>query len=362
MDFAPTLKFKFSWKTLPFFVVLLFLSLIYETIVLIRLAMYKKGILQTKKAEVSIISVGNLTVGGTGKTPMVDFLVRELKQMGVHTAILSRGYGNHTQSSLQRILISEKSPNTPFTCGDEPYLLASRNPSVPVYIGRNRKLSSILAQLWDHPQMLVLDDGYQHLQLQRDLNLLLIDAEQGLGNGCLLPLGELREPAHHWQRADAIILTKSNLGFSDRVLHQLHNQQNITCPVFKFNYAPFGLRRLDRQENLDLAVLPKKRVLLSCGIARPEGFTLVLKQLNAEVVDMISFDDHYIYSPHKINSLLQYKQKINPDFWITTEKDAVKLQQFSELANEVWVMEMQIIPDPYWQEFFIDFLKRIELK
>ena len=362
MDTSPLLNLKLSWKTVPLYFVLLTLSLIYEALVLARLAFYQHGIFKAKKADTSIISVGNLTIGGTGKTPLVDFLVRELKQLGIRSAILTRGYGNRSQASLQRIRLSEDLPNTPFTCGDEPYLLASRNPSIPVYIGPNRNLSANLAKLWDNPQICVLDDGYQHLQLKRELNLLLIDAQRGLGNGYLLPLGELREPEHHWQRADAIILTKSNLGFSDRVLHQLQNQYKIDCPVFKFNYMPSELRRLDRQENLDLAVLRKRSVLLTCGIAQPESFTLILKQLNAEIVDMLSFEDHFVYSPRKINSLLQYKQKIKPDFWITTEKDAVKLQQFSELANEVWVMEMQILPDPAWQEFLIDFLKRIELK
>ena len=362
MDFSPLLKRKFSWKTAPINFVLLMLSLIYEALIIIRLALYQKGILQAKKAEISIISVGNLSMGGSGKTPIVDFLVRELDQLGVRSAILTRGYGNHSQASLQRICSSEDIPYTPFTCGDEPFLLASRNPSVPVYIGANRKLSANLAKLWDNPQICVLDDGYQHLQLKRELNLLLIDAAQGLDNGCLLPMGELREPWHHRQRADAIILTKSNLGFSDRVLHQLQYQQSITCPIFKFNYTPSALRRLDRQQNLDLGVLAKKSVLLSCGIARPESFALVLKQLNAQILDVISQKDHFIYSHQKINSLLQHKQKINPDFWITTEKDAVKLQQFSELANQIWVLEMQIVPDPDWQEFFIDFLKNIELK
>ena len=362
MDISPMLKQKFSWKTAPLYFVLLTLSLIYEVLVLARLALYRYGIFKAKKADTSIISVGNLTTGGTGKTPVVDFLVRELNRLGFRSAILTRGYGNRSQASLQRICSSEDLPNTPFTCGDEPYLLASRNPTIPVYIGPNRNLSAHLAKLWDNPQICVLDDGFQILQLKRDLNLLLIDAQRGLGNGYLLPLGELREPEHHWQRADAIILTKSNLGFSDRVLHQLQNQFKIDCPVFKFNYLPSVLRRLDRQENLNLAALRKKSVLLTCGIAQPESFTLIFKQLNAEIADMLFFDDHFVYSRRKIISLLQYKQKIKPDFWITTEKDAVKLQQFPELANEVWVMEMQILPDPVWQEFLIDFLKRIELK
>ncbi|MBF0287175.1 MAG: tetraacyldisaccharide 4'-kinase [SAR324 cluster bacterium] len=335
--------------------------MVYEALVLLRLTLYQKGIIFTKKSSTPIISVGNLTVGGSGKTPMVDFLVKELSKLGKTSSILSRGYGNQTQSSLQRICASEALPTGPISLGDEPYLLASMNPNVPVYVGRDRTIAAQLATILDSPDILILDDGYQYLKLHRQLNLLLIDVERGLGNGYLLPLGQLREPEHHWERADAIILTKSNLGFADRLLHQLHTQLNITCPVFKFDYKPLRLTRLDKQVSISLENLREKQVLLSCGVAQPDGFATALNQLGAEVVDLIRFDDHYPYSETAVTKLLLQKKKIEPDIWITTEKDAVKLKQFPQLATEVWTLEMQVLPDSTWQEFFVDFLNKMKL-
>ncbi len=353
---------KISWREALFYLPLLGISLIYEALILLRLTLYQKGIIFTKKAPIPLISVGNLTVGGSGKTPMVDFLVKELSQLGKTSCILSRGYGNQTQSSLQRICMSEMVPTNPTVLGDEPYLLAAMNPNTPVYVGRDRTVAAQLAASKDVPDILVLDDGYQYLKLDRELNLLLIDAERGLGNGYLLPLGKLREPEHHWERADAIILTKSNLGFIDRLLHQIHTQLNITCPVFKFDYKPLRLARLDKQAFMPLENLREKQVLLSCGVAQPDGFALAVEQLGAKVSKLICFNDHYPYSETTITDLLHQKQKHPSAIWITTEKDAVKLQQFSQLTTEVWVLEMQISPDPNWQEFFIDFLNRMALK
>ena len=354
---ASRFKHTFSWKSAPLYFGLLALSLIYESLVLLRLFLYQSGILRSNAAGCPVISVGNLTVGGAGKTPVVDFLVKEIVRQHKTCAVLSRGYGNQAPSSIQRILLQESPHRNPKMIGDEPYLLATKNPTVPIYVGKNRVLGAVLAKRWDNPEFLILDDGYQHLQLKRTLNLLLIDAERGLGNGHLLPLGALREPPHHWQRADAILLTKSNLGFSDRVLHQLKKLQ-VTCPIFHFQYHPQGIRRLDGQQFIAPLQLAHKRVLLSCGIAQPDGFALTLKQLKADVVGLEAFGDHFSYSPKNITPLLQKKAVHNPDFWITTEKDAVKLQAYPELSEALWVLEMHVTADAAWQEFFIDFLKQ----
>ncbi len=342
--------------------VLLCLSLIYEALVLFRLYLYKKGVLRSKKPSIPTIAVGNLTAGGAGKTPLVDFLVRELQNHGNQPCILSRGYKNETASTAQRVKITEGTPCSALSLGDEPYLLALKHPSVPVYVSSNRALVAQLASLWDQPDVLVVDDGYQHIALHRDLNLLLIDAARGLGNGHLLPLGELREPEHHWNRADAIILTKCNLGFSDRVLHQLRTQLKVSCPIFKFYYKPLRLCRLDRQAFLPLSDLAHKKVLLTCGIAQPQGFELVLEHLEATVLKTVQYADHSKYSASTVASLLKLTHELHPDFWVITEKDAVKLQPYPELGKEVWILEMEVVADSEWHEFFIDFLKKVKLQ
>lgn len=361
MNHSSFLQLKLSWKNAPLYGTFFVLSFIYESLVLLRLWLYQKRVFRSKKAKVPVISVGNLTVGGAGKTPVVDFIVQEL-QKTERCAIISRGYGNTSESTIQRFLKTESVPSSPAVLGDEPFLLASRNPEVPIYVSRDRVLAAKLASAWDDPEVLVLDDAYQHIRMHRDLNLLLIDAERGLGNGLVLPLGELREPQEHWQRADAIILTKSNLGFSDRVIHHLRKDLKVTCPLFKFNYTPAGLKRLDGKERRSWQELSGKTAFLNCGIAQPKSLEQTVRQLGMETVECVSFQDHYAYSSEGVKHLLAQAKKANVDYWITTEKDATKLQQFPELEQHLWVLEMQVTAESAWQDFFVDFLTRIKLK
>ena len=197
-----------------------------------RLVFYRKKLLRSSHPGIPVISVGNLTVGGTGKTPMVGFLTESAKQAGWKPAIISRGYRNRSQAKIQRVRFCEDSTIDPDNIGDEPFLLALRNPEVPVYVSSSRVAAAHSAKIQDHPDVLILDDAYQHLSIQRDLNILLIDAERGLGNGSLLPLGILREPEDQWVRADVIIITKTNLAASDSVMKMLKNELKVNCPVF----------------------------------------------------------------------------------------------------------------------------------
>ena len=234
-------------------------SQVFKSFVLLRLLAYRKGWLKTNRVNTPVISVGNLTVGGTGKTPVVDLLVKELQRLQIQPAVLSRGYKRKDSSSQQRLRFCEDSKIDPAFFGDEPYLLAQRNPEVPVYVGSSRFITADLAEKQDHPDILLLDDAYQHLAIHRDLNLLLIDAEQGLGNRHLLPFGVLREPENQWKRADAVILTKTNLATSDTVLQMLKHELQVNCPVFKFKYEVQGLTRLDGKAQLNLNEIINKQ-------------------------------------------------------------------------------------------------------
>ena len=183
----------------------------------LRLQAYTKGWLKTYCQNTPVISVGNLTVGGTGKTPVVDLLTRELQRRKIKPAILSRGYGRKNNNTQKRLRFCENKHADHDLFGDEPYMLAMRNPEVPVYVDSSRKAAADSAEKHDNPDVLVLDDAYQHLAIHRDLNLLLIDAEHGLENRNLIPYGNLREPASQWIRADAIIVTKANISSPDAV-------------------------------------------------------------------------------------------------------------------------------------------------
>ena len=332
-------------------------SLIFKRIVLLRLLAYRNGLLKTRRVNTTVISVGNLTVGGTGKTPVVDLLVKELQRLKKKPAVLSRGYKRKDASSQLRLRFCEEKRIDPAFFGDEPYLLAQRNPKVPVYVGNSRIITAGLAEKQDHPDILLLDDAYQHLAIHRDLNLLLIDAEQGLGNRHLFPFGVLREPENQWKRADAIILTKTNLAASDAVLQILQHELQVNCPIFNFRYGILGITRLDGKTNLDLNEIIKKRVLLTSGIAQPKGFESLLEQQNVEVLGKIEFPDHHDYCREDVQKILNKQQELKPEYLLTTEKDAVKLRKFDELGEHLWVLEMEMIPDNLWNDFFVEFLR-----
>jgi len=332
-------------------------SQVFKIFVLLRLLAYRNGWLKSNRVNTAVISVGNLTVGGTGKTPVVDLLVKELQRLKKQPAVLSRGYKRKDSSSQQRLRFCEDIRIDPAFFGDEPYLLAQRNPEVPIYVGSSRFITAGLAEKQDHPDILLLDDAYQHLAIHRDLNLLLIDAEQGLGNRHLLPFGVLREPENQWKRADAIILTKTNLAASDALLKMLKSELKVSCPVFNFKYEIQRLTRLDGKVQLNLSEILNKRLLLISGIAQPKGFERLLEQQGVEIIGKIEFADHHDYCAEDVRKILQQQQILKPEYLLTTEKDAVKLRNFAELEEQIWVLEMEMIADNLWNDFFTEFLR-----
>ena len=308
---------------------------------LLRLHAYTKGWLKTYRPNTPVISVGNLTVGGTGKTPVVDLLTRELQSRKIKPAILSRGYGRKNTDTQKRLRFCEKKYADPDLFGDEPFMLAMRNPEVPVYVDSSRIAAADTAEKQDNPDVLVLDDAYQHLAIHRDLNLLLIDAEHGLENRNLIPYGSLREPASQWIRADAIILKK---------------ELKVTCPVFNFNFEAQGLYRLDGEERQQLHHLTGKNLVTVSGIAQPDGFRKMLENLGGNLIGSLEFADHHDYSINDVHKILKKQDELKPDYIVTTEKDAVKLRQFSELSNSIWILEIEVHPEESWNAFFEKFL------
>ena len=336
-------------------ILLIVISQIFKSFVFLRLLAYKSGVLRTKRVKTTVISVGNLTVGGTGKTPVVDLLAKELHRIKKRPVILSRGYKRKENYTQRRLLFCEESKIDPALFGDEPYLLAKRNPNVPVYVGNSRYKIAILAEKRDHPDFFLLDDAYQHIAIHRDLNLLLIDAEQFLGNGHLIPFGILREPKNQLKRADAIIITKSNLAKSNSIVEKLKDELQIDCPIFNFKYEIQKIRRIDGKGELKLNEISNKRLLLTSGIAQPKGFEKLIGQYKFEIAGKIEFPDHHDYKAEDVRKILNEYKKLESAFIFTTEKDAVKLNNFPEIRNKIWVLEMEMIPDNSWKVFFHNF-------
>ena len=333
------------------------ISQVFKAFVLFRIFAYKVGWLRTTIIKTPVISVGNLTVGGTGKTPVVDFLTKEIQNHNLSPAIISRGYKRKEPNTLKRLRYCEDKNINPSFFGDEPYLLALRNPKVPVFVSNSRIESSNLAEKLDHPDAFILDDAYQHLQIHRDLNLLLIDAESGFGNRHLLPLGILREPENQWIRADAIILTKANLASSENITKILKHELEVSCPIFNFFYEVKGLSRLDGKSRLEKKELRNKKLMITSGIAHPSGFTRILEKHGAIIISKLEFPDHYSFRKKDIKRILYEQQKYIPDLIITTEKDSVKLKEFNEIHEHVWVLEMEIETEKPWNVFFENFLE-----
>lgn len=336
------------------------LEALYAALVRTRVHAYEQGWLRTFRAGIPVISVGNLTAGGSGKTPIADHLLATLHPN--HAALLSRGYGRTSGFEPLRLRWDEGVPGPPELLGDEPCLLAQRHPDTPVFVGAHRGRSARLAESLDHPDCLVLDDGYQHLALHRDLNLLLVDAEHGLGNRRLLPLGPLREPISHWERADAVLITKANLGDPDVLLHQLQGGLGVTKPVFRFDYLPERLERLVGQEIRPLKLVRGMRVVPVCGIARPEGFLRMLEQSGLHLDAPLRFRDHHAYTATDARNLQERVESSGAEGWVTTAKDAVKLRAFPELAESGWVLTMTVQPEPAWAAFWSERLRTLGLK
>ncbi len=340
------------------------LSWLYALAVTLRATLYRRGVFRTRRLDVPVVAVGNLAAGGTGKTPVVEYLARTAARSGARPVVISRGYGRKGRSHLIRLRGSDGTvagtAADAAATGDEPLWLTARNPQIPIYIGANRHAAGRFAEAVDAPGLVLLDDAYQHLAIARDLNLLLVDAELGLCGGRVLPAGLLREPSSAMGRADAVAITKANHGDPESLAAQLGEYLAPGTPVFRFEYVADRLIRLDRQDERSPRELAGRRVSLICAIARPQGFSASVEVLGAGVGRVWVRPDHDPYDPSTIDEI--DRMIGSPDAggiaWLTTEKDAVKLRERLPAPERLWVLEMAVRPDAEWETFFGDFIRR----
>ncbi len=299
------------------------LSLPYGGAVRARSLFYSLSLLKAKTLPCPVISIGNITVGGTGKTPLVMALAKGLMARGISVAILSRGYKGKRMSEPvvsdgKTIFLS------PEESGDEPFLMARVCQGVPVLVGKDRFTNGRIVLQRFRVKGLLLDDGYQHLGLYRDINILLVDSHMGFGDGTLLPRGILREPLSHLRRADIFLLTKvedlQTAQSLERKIHQIHP----SSLVFHSHYEPVSLvSPNDDEEELDS--LKGRKILALSGIANPAYFSSMLRRCGAEIIGEVVFPDHHPYTPEDLSSI---KEKSNrADCIVATEKDMVKLMK-----------------------------------
>lgn len=307
--------------------ILSLLSFIYSIAVRIRLILYRSGILKTTAIKCPVISIGNLTVGGTGKTPVTMAIAGLLTRGGLKPLIISRGYGRKGPA-LAVVSDGAKVLSTPAEAGDEPYLIATRLKGVPVIVCADRVRAATYAIENFKPDCVILDDGFQHIRLKRDIDIVLIDGHRGFGNGYLLPRGILREPISRLRDADIALVKGGRLTEADSSRFGA-----MMLPVMGFDYAPTAFIDLTDESTLTIdefkAAFGEKEALAVCGIADPESFVMALKSIGVNVTARSFFPDHHDYTHNDVNAM----RKAGADVVITTEKDGVKLKKLAHLLN-----------------------------
>ncbi len=332
-------------------------SKIFQVLVKLRRWLYNSRILRDKTLGVQVIAIGNLTVGGTGKTPVVEKFARELRDAGRNVAILSRGYRSkpqpfHVWLANKFFLRDDQTPPRVVSdgksllldsemAGDEPYMLASNLRDVVVLVDKDRVKSGRYAIEKFGCDTLLLDDGFQYWDLRgRRHDVLLIDCQQPFGNGHLLPRGTLREPVSHLARAHTIFITKSDgdtAGLRARIAKHNHDAGVIECV-----HNPLYFEDVFSGERQRLDIIKGRKVASLSGIAQPESFEQSLVKIGAELVYAKRFADHHRFTQQEILNAINRGKKRQAEFIITTQKDAVRFPKIDRRDLPIYFVRVEI--------------------
>ena len=315
------------------------ISCIFAFVVAVRYFFFKNGIFRRFPLGVQVISIGNVTAGGTGKTPVTEIFARTLASEGRKVAILSRGYRRKEAPWWQRIFTQVVEPPLVVSDGkrilldasvggDEPYMLASNLPGVVVMVDRNRVKAGRYAIKHLECDTLILDDGFQYQRLKHSIEVVLVDSTNPFGNGNMLPRGILREPARHLKRADIIFLTKCK-GDVSAVREQV-SKYNRNAKIVECNHTPQILKDIWSKEEFPLSWLKGKTLCTLSGIASPKGFENSLRALGSKVIWCERYADHHRYDSSEILYALNRSADMGADALVTTEKDAVRFPLFEK--------------------------------
>lgn len=337
------------------------LSWLFSGAVQLRYFLYRKRVLQDTPLGCLVVVVGNLTTGGTGKTPVVEKFARALRDRGRRVAILSRGYKSkappkwkkwwyaisHTEEPPPRVVSDGRSVFLDSEqAGDEPFMLARNLPGVVVLVDKNRVKAGTYAIRRFGCDTLVLDDGMQYLPLKGSMNLMLVDKTNPFGNGHLLPRGVLREPIKHLKRANYIFLTKSN-GLPDTELESLIKRHNPEVDIIECAHRPKFLCRIGEKPENESARLPlehlrTRKIGAFSGIATPESFEKFLGDLGAVLVMRERFLDHYRFTDEDLDAVFSEAVQEGAEFVVTTEKDAVRIDPNRHFPLPVFYLRLEI--------------------
>lgn len=329
------------------------LSRLYETIVGARNSLYETGVFKSFSLGAKTVSVGNITVGGTGKTPLVRLVAEILAAHGERVCILTRGYGR--ENPKKRVLVSdgEKILADARTAGDEPFELAHKLLGRAIIVAdANRAAAGNWAREKFGITAFVLDDAFQHRRVRRDSDVVCVDATNPFGNGKLLPTGILREPLENLRRADAIVITRANLAEDVSNLKSQISRYNPHCPIFVtenrvsnlIELKNFLVKTQNHQRTLHNRPPTADRCLAFCALGNPESFFEQMRRENYNLAATETFADHHFYTANDIEKLTGQARQSGAKILLTTAKDAVKLKNLT-IDFPCFVVENELVFD-----------------
>ena len=334
------------------------LSLIMRALVALRLTVFRKRWKQQAHLGTQVISIGNITVGGTGKTPVTEMLARTLRERGRKVAILSRGYKSRKLKEAQKwkdaageVIPADRMPKVVSDgkallldskfAGDEPFMLAQNLKGVSVVVDKDRVKGGRFAVKHLGADTLLLDDGLQYLRLAHGNDIVLIDRTAPYGTGHLLPRGTLREPPKNLIRASYILLTKCDGSPNDSLIEEIR-RHNPHAPIIQCKHGPRYLEELFTGRREELSFLDDKWVAAISGIAVPESFERSLESLGAHVEIRRHFADHYRFTRKEIDAFMTRCVERDMEMIVTTEKDAVRFPRPSDPAVPIWFLRIEV--------------------
>ena len=297
--------------------------------------------MKRKKLKVTVISVGNITLGGAGKTPVVVFLAGFLKQKGCRVGVLSRGYKRKSKG-VQIVSNGNSIRSHWIEAGDEPYLFARKLPGIPVCVGKNRVSAGQHTLNTFHPDILLLDDGFQHVTLHRDIDIVAIDASNPFGNGRVLPAGPLREPLQHLKRANLFWLTRVDQADDLSALQKMLQAIQPEGGIVQSTYRPIGLKCCKNREEADLSLLKGAKTILLCGIANPTSFEKTVEGLGADIIEVMAFPDHHPFTIVEMREVQNAAVSNKANLIITTEKDGVRIPDGFEHTIPIYELIIEV--------------------
>ena len=318
---------------------------------------YGWGLLKTERLPCPVVSVGNITLGGSGKTPTVELAARSLRALGASPAVVSRGYGRQSRG-VAVVADRDGVKLDARVAGDEPVLLAERLPGVPVVVGENRFQAGRVAVERCGATVVLLDDGFQNRTVAKDLEIVVLYGRSPWGNSRLFPRGMLREPLSALGRADLVLVTNPKDASDVEAVSRVVCRHNSRVPVLAAGFEVMDPMEARSGRREALAALSGRKALAFCGLGSPRGFADTLTASGVRVMDLVEFPDHHWFEPADLVELARQAEAAGAEGLVTTEKDWVRLRGLALPPIPLWVLPVRLVLEA-GQEVWLQALGRI---